>query len=653
MCRAGGRRCPHQSSPEYKKRAAERRKKNRKAKKNLVHYFEEKGMDNTAKKLNGIRPSQIPAFLKAVGLDEKVLGTDIPGSNAGLKDTEVEASQFVDIALKEMNKKEISNNNDSVSKSAESIDENSVENYKKELVQNMAEKIYDIYQDDSVYYYDKEKQVYDYIDTLVENVDKFGTGDEYWKSVEKGINDIITERELGKPYIEAVDTYISNVEKIQNSDDYPKLINNLDSFPDANTIDDKLIEEYRQYKKENQYSFYYDQLGYALSSGKDFEILNHKDLGNGIYFIQIRGIISDYDNSLGPHYIMYKINENEKDLERRFRTVPIRNFYVGEIPASLGLEGIDEEEKKQITERYDLSYYVNDLTSRGRTKEAMKELLMRTKTQTVNYKQIRGLAVAKNIESGETFLQKKFSNIPIKHVGNTVSKRSSYFQAGVSLVEETNIEASKKIAKKAAIKTNIKKLLGEHDKNNTPTKSAIKDERIDAEIALQSLNSDDRNRVLNYTDTDYSNYSSRSYGTYRRFSTVTDEDVEKLNDVIKKVSKASVKKERFLYRSLKCPSGLSAKQYADSLQVGDVTITNKLTSTSIKHSVTQGFGNSGVNNSETVQFVYHTKKGAFVNSVSMHNTEEEVIIPIGEKMVVVDKIKSADGTETIIFGDAD
>lgn len=650
MCRAGGRRCPHQSSPEYKKRAAERRRKNRQAKKNLVQYFQNKGMNDTAKQLVGIRPSQINGFLKEVGLDEKILGTDIPGSNAGLKDTKVEASKFVEVALKEMEKISTEESNDIAQ---QQLSEEEIESYKNELINDMAEKIYNIYQDNQIASFSKTILVYDYMDKLVENVDKFGIGDDYWKSIEDSVNESIIEKEHGKEYLEAVDTYMSNIKDRIYNRDYPKLIDNLDSFPDASHIDEKTIKACQEYREKDQYAFYYDRFGYALSNSENCEILSHKDLGNGVYFVKIKGVVSPYDDSTGPHSMFYKIDEKTKQLGNKFETIPIHEHDLGRIPASLGFDGIDEEKQKEISKKYEFAYYASDLIGRTRRDSMTKGFLTKTKSLTVGYKHIRKLAIAKNIESGQTFLQKNFSNIPIKHWGETVAQRSSYFQAGFSIVNENNLEASKRISKKSTIKTNIKKLLGEHDTNNIPTTSSIKAEKTEAAKIINSLDSDEQKRIVEYTDIEYSNYSSRAYGMYRKASHINDEEVEVLNNIIKKVSQDSVKRERFLYRSLKCPSGLSAKEYADSLQIGDVTVTNKLTSTSIKHSITDNFGNSGVNNSETVQFVYHTKKGAFVNSISMHDNEEEVIIPIGEKMVVIDKIKAKNGLETIIFGDAD
>lgn len=50
--------------------------------------------------------------------------------------------------------------------------------------------------------------------------------------------------------------------------------------------------------------------------------------------------------------------------------------------------------------------------------------------------------------------------------------------------------------------------------------------------------------------------------------------------------------------------------------------------------------------------IYHTKKGAYIAPISSHESEEEVLLGIGEKMVVADKGIDKDGKAFVIFVDA-
>lgn len=105
MCRShneGGRRCPTCSTAETRQKAADNRRKNRAAKSNLRQYFVAQGMTETAKRVRGISPSQIPSIMARLGIDTRVLKVAPPqsrkGPNSGI---DLEADSFVRAAVKE------------------------------------------------------------------------------------------------------------------------------------------------------------------------------------------------------------------------------------------------------------------------------------------------------------------------------------------------------------------------------------------------------------------------------------------------------------------------------------------------------------------------------------------------------------------------
>ena len=54
---------------------------------------------------------------------------------------------------------------------------------------------------------------------------------------------------------------------------------------------------------------------------------------------------------------------------------------------------------------------------------------------------------------------------------------------------------------------------------------------------------------------------------------------------------------------------------------------------------------------ENILFIYQTKKGAQVESFSDNSYERESILPIGEKMVVVDTAIDVGGRGVVFFTD--
>lgn len=103
MCRntsGGGRRCPSCYDRESRDRANAYKRNNRKAKKELKLYLEKIGLEKTADKISEIRPSQIPDFMNAMGLSEKILSVPVPRADNAREEYK-DAKEFINYARKE------------------------------------------------------------------------------------------------------------------------------------------------------------------------------------------------------------------------------------------------------------------------------------------------------------------------------------------------------------------------------------------------------------------------------------------------------------------------------------------------------------------------------------------------------------------------
>lgn len=151
------------------------------------------------------------------------------------------------------------------------------------------------------------------------------------------------------------------------------------------------------------------------------------------------------------------------------------------------------------------------------------------------------------------------------------------------------------------------------------------------------------------------NYTTENY---REFASVSKKDARDSNDYLTasthKISRFISEYEnnrdiepRVVYRGARLPKGVSDRDaYYDSISVGSVMATTRLTSTTRDASVVGNFSND-------INTVYRTTKGVDIanEEISDNVNEREVLLRPGSEFVCVEKMKDLDGNITLFFED--
>lgn len=453
----------------------------------------------------------------------------------------------------------------------------------------------------------------------------------YWQEIEKDIQDVLNNKHFGENYTEAAKTFVDNIVDDEQSWD-------IDEYDDVEYNNKQIKQIEARLSSMNKFS----PAGRFLKNYEEYEDYIpyvHKDLGNGFYYA--RGWESEQKG-----IIYYAPNDAIPIDDKRFT----KEIYGDEISVveEAGFYGIEEEEIKTLLNNGALAKIGS--TSKNSKDIAYRELFEDRGAPYVmgNFSKI--MTTHANIQANNTYIQKNYDGIELRNPTDNNKTNAEFFGVGISLTKENKKDIAEKYKSTEQHKdTKFVIENGEHKKD-----------KIDKE-ELNTVKKDYKNLekespythhlLKEYTAGDYVHFAARSHGVDKKNSIITDKELKELNDTIKKVSDSSVSSYRTLYRGSRGPSNMSAREYLDCFDTGDVIVSNKMLSTSLDTKVSNQFGIDRKDNSPSVLFVYNSKKGAYVEPISQMGGEKEVVVPIGEKMVVVDKTIDKYGRAVIFFTD--
>ena len=327
-----------------------------------------------------------------------------------------------------------------------------------------------------------------------------------------------------------------------------------------------------------------------------------------------------------------------------------------DLPDRFGFDNISSDTLKKLLAsdqmRNAYAYLGSDKDGIERMIEGREKILVQeNKEYRYNKSDHKNLSIGKAAQAGNTVLEKNF-NIEALKTGNILLDGKMY-RTGITHSTEKQVEHAKNIANNEKVVKKIESIKNKRYGNTTGTKK----ETHNAKESIKSLTDKEREKLVEYSGLSHKSYAARAHGydNYNYgYARVTEEEVMELNGIIKKVEKDTNIDSRFLYRGSQLPKGMSSQDFLDQYSPGDVVVTNKITSTTRSGKIMNKFsdGDELGYSGKPVNYIYHTKKGAYINSISRYDDEKEVLLGIGEKMVVVDKGHDKSGKPFIVFADS-
>ena len=186
----------------------------------------------------------------------------------------------------------------------------------------------------------------------------------------------------------------------------------------------------------------------------------------------------------------------------------------------------------------------------------------------------------------------------------------------------------------------------EYESNVNSARTLSRAEKFD-----KKYHNDSDERIVdvlhNYTTENYREFASVSKKDARRADSYLAESTHKIDKFISEYENNRDIEPRVVYRGARLPKGISDRDaYYDSISVGSVMATTRLTSTTRDASVVGNFSND-------INTVYRTNKGIDIadGEISDNANEREVLLRPGSEFVCVEKMKDLDGNITLFFED--
>ena len=186
----------------------------------------------------------------------------------------------------------------------------------------------------------------------------------------------------------------------------------------------------------------------------------------------------------------------------------------------------------------------------------------------------------------------------------------------------------------------------EYESNVNSARTLARAEKFD-----KKYHNDSDERIVdvlhNYTTENYREFASVSKKDARRADSYLAESTHKIDKFISEYENNRDIEPRVVYRGARLPKGISDRDaYYDSISVGSVMATTRLTSTTRDASVVGNFSNE-------INTVYRTTKGVDIanEEISDNSNEREVLLRPGSEFVCVEKMKDLDGNITLFFED--
>ena len=654
MCRGshhGGRRCPGQSSSAAKKAAANRRKNNRRAKKNVKNFFASQGMDDTADAVDDMTPAQIPGLLDALGIDSSVLGDVETPVSVHAPAEKRSAEEIITIATQEAKERKIASLATTVDPDEDTgiptqeqlknafsaliikaVEDNS---WKKNYT-SILDYVFNKYPDDTAY-------VYSVMNKLDLSED-FNERDRQLQTLRNEINDHINKALQHGIYevYGGIARSIVDGEHAPDTDVTQEILNQLP---------DDLNKLYPLHK---------------LTEGK----MTARDFGGGLYYFEN---IEDEDDPYGGYHYLYAPNGFRElhdvvsttrilgELKPRQLGVPI--LYGG------GVTGLEKNKLKEFIRHNDFATDVNKFSrtaekytkgntshSRDERLEHAMELVGETFSKVfsvdsleINEEDIEDLHVSHRLSRSGTFVQSELG-MDISLDSPRYVEKVRKFRMGLLPQETIPITGKVQGLSKTLMSINVNPVEAEYDdekarKNLEPEVTGVR-KFLSKKILSLEVDSNIVDIIEDYTNNGYTKYALDASGV------ISPEEYrpgnKKMNDFIKLYQDEVRPEPRNTFRGVRVPQGMNNEQYYNSVTVGEVVSTTKLTSTSYYASTLSNF----IGGEDNVISVFHTRKGLPIESMSNYDTEQEIMIPAGEEYVCVGK-RYDDGAETYVFYYAD
>lgn len=395
-----------------------------------------------------------------------------------------------------------------------------------------------------------------------------------------------------------------------------------------------------------------------------------RDFGGGLYYFEN---IEDEDDPYGGYHYLYAPNGFRElhdvvsttrilgELKPRQLGVPI--LYGG------GVTGLEKNKLKEFIRHNDFATDVNKFSrtaekyTKGNTSHSRDERLenatefvrevvsdvFSVDSIEIDEDDIEDLHVSHRLSRSGTFVQSELG-MDISLDSPRYVEKVRKFRIGLLPQEIIPITGKVQGLSKTLMSINVKPEDAEDDDEKTRKKHdpEVTDVGyfLSKKIATGEVDSDIRDIITDYTKNGYTKYVLDASGIispekYRPGN-------KKINDLIKLYQDEKRPKPRNVFRGVRVPNGMNSEQYYNSVTVGEVVATTKLTSTSYSASDISGF----TGGEDKVISVFHTRKGLPIESMSNHDTEREIIIPAGEEYVCVGK-RYDDETGKYVFYYAD
>lgn len=653
MCRGshqGGRRCPGQSSSAAKKAAANRRKNNRRAKKNVKNFFASQGINDTADAVDDMTPAQIPGLLDALGIDSSVLGDVETPVSVHAPAEKRSAEEIITIATQEAKEHKIASFATTVDPDEDTgiLTQEQLKNAFSALIVKAVEddswkKGYTSILDYSFNEYPEDTAYVYSVMNKLDLSDDFNERDRQLQILKDEINSHIKKAVQSAIYevYSGIARSIVDGEHAPDTDVTQEILNQLPSSAD------------RLYPLRK------------LAIGK----MTARDFGGGLYYFED---IEDEDDPYGSYHYLYAPN-GFRDLhdvvftsrilgERKPRQLGVPILYGG------GVTGLEKDKLKELILHRDFATAVNDFSrtaekdTKGNTSHSRDERLehatelvgetfydvFSVDSLEINDRDIEDLHVSHRLSRSGTFVQSELG-MDISLDSPRYVEKVRKFRMGLLPQETITITGKVQGLSKTLMSINVNPEEAEYDdektrKNLEPEVTGVR-KFLSKKILSREVDSDIVDIIEGYTKNGYTKYALDASGV------ISPEEYrpgnKKMNDFIKLYQDEVRPEPRNTFRGVRVPQGMNNEQYYNSVTVGDVVTTTRITSTSYSASTLSNFIGG-----DNVISVFHTRKGLPIESMSNHDTEREIIIPAGEEYVCVGKHYD-DETETYVFYYAD
>lgn len=264
---------------------------------------------------------------------------------------------------------------------------------------------------------------------------------------------------------------------------------------------------------------------------------------------------------------------------------------------------------------------------------------------------------ARAIIDKESYLENNFGDIKIEHVGNTDIEKAEFFKtAAPKTGERKDVSKLLNDLEKDDNFKNVQYELSGKLAHSRLDKTSLSDEELNnLDYNIAGLDKKEKIAIGGYSTGYYGIYTSAAFNSrFEDDSSFTPEKaqqhMDEINSAIQKMQKGN-KEKRILYRGFAGPEHMNAQQFIESYEIGDEVATQKVTSTSLDPTIARKFSNKAKHCPSI--FVYNSRKGAYIKSLSSVTSEEEVVMPVGEKMVVTHKEVNEDGIAVIYLSDSE